>query len=58
MIEKKVTKKNLLLSIFGIVLRTAGSVCLLAATVGIGKEISTQIKKTILQELSKHFSGE
>ena len=58
MIDRNFTKKNLLLSGFGIALQTAGSICLLAATVGIGKEINSQIKKTILQELNKQLTEE
>lgn len=58
MIDRNIAKKNLLLSGFGIVLQTAGSICLLAAAVGIGKEINSQIKKTILQELSKQLTEE
>ena len=53
MMEKEIIRKNLLLSAVGIGLQAAGSVCLLVAAVGIGKEIHSQIKKTILQELCK-----
>lgn len=46
-------KKNLILSAIGIGLQTAGGICLMAATLSIGKEINQQIKKKIVQELSK-----
>ena len=54
--EKEIMKKNLLLSVVGIGLQSAGSICLLAAVVNMGKEIKTQIKKTVLHELSKQLS--
>lgn len=49
-------KNNLILSAIGIGLQTAGGICLLAAVLGIGKEINLQIKKTIIQELSKQIA--
>ena len=36
-------KKNLILSALGIGLQTAGGICLVAAALGIGKEINQQI---------------
>ena len=51
--EKKVLKQNLALSALGMGLQLAGSICLFAATLGVVKEINLQIKKAIVQELSK-----
>ena len=48
-------KKNLILSAVGIGLQTVGSICLIAAALGIGKEINQQIKKTVIRELSKQL---
>ena len=48
-------KKNLILSAVGIGLQTVGGICLVAAVLGIGKEINQQIKKTIIKELSKQL---
>lgn len=56
MMEKRAIRKNLLLSLVGAGLQAMGSVCLLVAAIGIGKEINTQIKKTIIHELSKQIS--
>ena len=36
-------KKNLILSAIGIGLQTAGGICLVAAALGIGKEINQQM---------------
>ena len=54
--EKRAIRKNLLLSLVGAGLQAMGSVCLLVAAIGIGKETNTQIKKTIIRELSKQIS--
>ena len=43
-------KKNLILSAIGISLQAAGTLCLLAAAVGIGTEIHRQVKTTIAKE--------
>lgn len=51
-------KKHILLTAVGVGLQTAGTVCLIAAAFGIGKEINLQIKKTIVRELSKQISEE
>ena len=51
-----IKKKNLILSAIGIGLQTAGGICLLAAAAGIGKEINQQIKKAVINELSKHIT--
>ena len=56
MMKQEIVKKNLLLSGFGIVLQLAGSICLLAAAVGIEKEINSHIKKIMLHELSKQLT--
>ena len=56
MMEKRAIRKNLLLSLVGARLQAMGSVCLLVAAIGIGKETNTQIKKTIIRELSKQIS--
>lgn len=44
-------KRHMLLSAVGLGLQAVGSLCLLAAAIGIGKEINTQIRKTIIHEL-------
>ena len=49
-------KKNLILSAIGIGLQTAGGICLFVSALGIGKEINQQIKKTIIQELSRQVT--
>ena len=51
-----IKKKNLILSVIGIGLQTAGGICLLAAAAGIGKEINQQIKKAVINELSKRIA--
>ena len=56
MINMNHMKKNLILSAIGIGLQTAGGICLVAAAMGIGKEINQQIKKTIIKELSKQVT--
>ena len=52
--SKDSVKKNLLLTTIGIGLQTAGSICLIASAVGISREISQQIKRTVHNELLKH----
>ena len=49
-------KKHLILATVGIGLQTAGGICLVAAALGIGKEINQQIKKTVIRELSKQVA--
>ena len=49
-------KKNLILSALGMSLQTAGCICLVAAALGMGKEIHQHIGKTIIKELSKRAS--
>lgn len=51
-------KKHIILSSVGIGVQIVGGIFLCAATLGIAKEINTQIKKTIIHELSKQISAE
>lgn len=51
---KDSVKKNLLLTAAGIGLQTAGSICLIASAVGISREVSQQIKRTVRSELLKY----
>ena len=48
-------KKHLVLSALGMGLQLAGSICLLAATLGAAKEVNRQIKAAIVQELSRQL---
>ena len=52
--SKDSTKRNLILTTVGISLQTAGSICLIASVVGITREISQQIKRTVHNELLKY----
>ena len=54
--SKYSVKRNLLLTAIGICMQTAGSICLIASVVGIGKEINQQIKKIVISELSKRIA--
>ena len=54
--SKYSVKRNLLLTAIGIGLQTAGSICLIASVVAIGKEINQQIKKIVISELSKRIA--
>ena len=49
-----IKKKNLILSGIGISLQMAGSICLIASVIGISREISQQIKRTVHNELLKY----
>ena len=49
------TKKNLILSAVGIGLQTVGSICLIAAALGIGKEINQQIKKLLFANYQSNW---
>lgn len=51
-------RKHMLLTAVGVGLQTAGTICLMAAALGIGKEINLLIKKTIIRELTKQPSEE
>lgn len=51
-------KKNLFLSAVGFSLQAAGTVCIAAAAVGIGKEINQRIHAAIIKELMKQGSAE
>ena len=51
--DKTVLRKNIAMSALGLGLQLAGSICLFAATLGVVKEVNLQIKKAIVQELSK-----
>ena len=52
--SKDSVKRNLILTTIGISLQTAGSICLIASVVGISREISQQIKRTVHNELLKY----
>ena len=52
--SKDSIKRNLILTTIGISLQTAGSICLIASVVGITREISQQIKRTVHNELLKY----
>ena len=52
--SKNSIKRNLILTTVGISLQTAGSICLIASVVGISREISQQIKRTVHNELLKY----
>ena len=52
--SKDSIKRNLILTTIGISLQTAGSICLIASVVGISREISQQIKRTVHNELLKY----
>lgn len=54
--DKTALKKNIALSALGMGLQLMGSVCLFAATLGVVKEVNLQIKKAIIQELSKQVA--
>ena len=56
--SKYSVKRNLLLTAIGIGLQTAGSICLIASVVGIGKEINQRINAVIIKELMKQGSAE
>lgn len=51
-------KKNLFLSAVGFSLQAAGTVCITAAAIGIGKEINQRIHAAIIKELIKQGSAE
>ena len=53
--SKDSIKRNLILTTIGISLQTAGSICLIASVIGISREISQQIKRTVHNELLKHI---
>ena len=53
--SKDSIKRNLILTTIGISLQTAGSICLIASVVGISREISQQIKRTVHNELLKYM---
>ena len=53
--SKDSVKRNLLLTTIGISLQTAGSICLIASVIGISREISQQIKRTVHNELLKYM---
>ena len=53
--SKDSIKRNLSLTTIGISLQTAGSICLIASVIGISREISQQIKRTVHNELLKHI---
>lgn len=52
-LDRSVMKKNLILSAIGMSLQIIGSICLFIATLGIVKSINLQIKKALIEELSK-----
>ena len=52
--SKDSIKRNLILTTVGISLQTAGSICLIASVIGISREISQQIKRTVHNELLKY----
>ena len=52
--SKDSIKRNLILTTIGISLQTAGSICLIASVIGISREISQQIKRTVHNELLKY----
>ena len=54
--SKDSIKRNLILTTVGISLQTAGSICLIASVIGISREISQQIKRTVHNELLKYTS--
>ena len=53
--SKDSIKRNLILTTIGISLQTAGSICLIASVIGISREISQQIKRTVHNELLKYM---
>ena len=53
--SKDSIKRNLILTTVGISLQTAGSICLIASVIGISREISQQIKRTVHNELLKYM---
>lgn len=55
--HKENMKKNLALSALGMSLQLVGSICLVAAALGVAKEVNLQIKKAIIQELSRQTEG-
>lgn len=51
--DSKAFRKHICLTAAGVTLQMLGSACLLAATLVVVKEINTQIKQILVQELAK-----
>lgn len=51
----KPSKKHLVLAAAGAALQIAGNLCILLAVAGLTKDVNNQIKRALIQELSKNL---